>query len=253
MRYFALISTLPFFGLAYQAAANSLPINPEARLQVGANVGYTISAYDVENTTSILPQAFYDNNRLYLEGSEGGFYPYKSQKHHVRLGISYDGREFDPSDANTSALQQLDERQWSALFHASYMYITPVGGFKIKVAQDALNRHDGTAITVSHLSKFNQGNVTIYPVIGATWYDDKYNSYYYGVSQSESDKSGLTTQTINADISPFVSVAVNYKLNERMALFVNQKAEWLSGSQKDSQLVDGKVQATTRLGVNYTF
>lgn len=55
-----------------------------------------------------MPQAFYDNNRLYIEGSEAGYYPYKDAQNEWRLTASYDSRSFDPDDASTAALKGLD-------------------------------------------------------------------------------------------------------------------------------------------------
>ena len=235
------------------AHAGSLPVNPDARLQLGANATYTASAYDVDNEVSVLPQGFYDNNRWYLEGSEGGFYPYKDDTHHVRLGLSYDGRSFDPRDANQAALRQLDERQWSALAHASYMYISPVGAFKLKVATDALGRHEGTVVTASYLARFDKDNLTIYPSAGVIWANDNYNDYYYGMGSDESVRTGLKVQQIEAGVSPFVSAMATYRLSDHFSLFAHQNITWLSSEQKASQLVDGSVHSTSRLGLNYTF
>lgn len=55
------------------AHAQSLPVDPDARLSLGVNVGYTASAYKADNTVGFAPQGFYDNNRWYIEGGELGF------------------------------------------------------------------------------------------------------------------------------------------------------------------------------------
>ena len=86
------------------AHAQSLPVDPDARLSLGVNVGYTASAYKADNTVGFAPQGFYDNHRWYIEGGELGFYPYKDSKHHARIGVGYDGRSFDPDDADDEIL-----------------------------------------------------------------------------------------------------------------------------------------------------
>ena len=34
--------------------------------------------------------------------------------------------------------------------------------------------------------------ITIYPELGLRWYNDKYNNYYFGVSERESLRTGIT-------------------------------------------------------------
>ncbi|MDO5652411.1 MAG: MipA/OmpV family protein [Moraxella sp.] len=239
--------------LPISAMAGSLPIDNSARLSIGANVGYVASAYDTDNKVSILPQAFYDNNRLYLEGAEGGVYVYKDAQHQVRIGLTYDGRSFDPDDAKNDALKQLDERKTSVQAHASYMRITPIGGIKIKATTDISGRHDGSTLSLSHLSKFTHGKATLYPAFGLTWHSEDYNQYYYGVSVNEAQRSGIAAYQAKDGISPFVSATLNYDLTDKITLFGNQRVEWLSSSQKDSPMTDGSINSTTRLGLTYNF
>lgn len=249
-RFAASAFVLAFVSLT--AHAQSLPVDPDARLSLGVNVGYTASAYKTDKTVGFAPQGFYDNNRWYIEGGELGFYPYKDSKHHARIGVGYDGRSFDPDDADDE-IKGLDKRKASILAHASYMHITPIGGFKAKVATDVGGRHDGTAVTLSHVSRFNVDKFTIYPSFGATWRDKNYNNYYYGVTERESARTGVQAYQADDGISPFISAMVNYDMNDNIALFANQRFVWLSSAQKDSPMTEGSVESTTRLGVNYKF
>lgn len=241
------------FGAFCASYAQTLPVNPKAKLSLGANVGHQHSAYRTKSTTNILPHGFYDNNRWYIEGGEVGFYPHKGNKHHARIGISYDGRRFNPDDANDVSLKALDERKPSVLAQASYMHLTPIGGLKAKISADIGNRHHGTVVTLSHVSRFNMDRLTVYPSFGVAWYDKKYNNYYYGISERESERSGLKTYRAGDDITPFISAMANYDMNDKVALFANQRFEWLSSSQKNSPMVDDNIESTTRLGVSYKF
>lgn len=232
--------------------AQSLPIDDSARLKAGINIGSSANAYNTDANISIWPHAFYDNNRLYIEGAELGVYAYKDKQHQARIGLSYDGRSFDPDDAH-GALKQLDKRKDSVLAHASYMYVTPIGAFRTKIATDALGEHKGTTISLAHISRFQAGQATIYPSVGVTWYDDSYNNYYYGVSQSESSRSGIDEYQADSGITPFVSAMVDYKFNDDWSMFVNARNEWLSSKQKDSPLVDNSTNASIRAGLSYQF
>lgn len=240
-------------GLTTTAYAQSLPIDHDANLRLGVNATYNATAYHAKDPVFIMPQAFYDNNRWYIEGAEAGFYPYKDNKHHVRIGLTYDGQSFDPNHANAIELKQLNKRQWSALAHASYLYITPYGGLKAKAATDVLDRHDGQTVTLSHLSRFNKDAWTVYPEFGATWHSKDYNQYYYGILDAEALKTNHTAYQADSGWSPFVTATVNYQVTPKVSAFVNQRIEWLSNAQKNSPMTDNKIDSKTRLGLNYHF
>lgn len=237
---------------ALPAFAQSLPVDKDTKLSIGVNVGYADNGYHSDGNIVILPHAFYDNNRFYIEGGEGGAYLYKDSTHHLRLGVTHDGRSFDPEDS-PAPLSALDERKSSVLAHASYMLITPVGGFRLKAATDALGEHNGSSVSAAHVSRFKYGNSTIYPSFGVTWHDDKYNQHYYGVSLDESRRTGVPGYTAKADVSPFTAVMVNHKLSDHLSLLGYARAEWLSDTQKDSPMSEGSTNSVVRLGLTYDF
>lgn len=244
---------LAFLPLATINPDAQLPIDDQARLTLGINATYHDSAFGAKNDLTVMPQAFYGNNRWYIEGSEAGFYPYKDANNHVRVGLSYDGRNFNPKDAKTDSLKSLDKRQWSVAAHASYMRVTPYGGFKVKVTTDTLGRSDGQTVSLSHLSKFKKDKLTVYPEFGITWQNRRYNQYYYGLSAAESDRSGLPAYDARSGTSRFATVTASYQLTDQISLFGNQRFEWLSTAQKNSPLTDASMDSKTRLGVNYKF
>lgn len=235
--------------------AQSLPINPDAPLTAGVLATFSDSDYAVDNKIGVLPSISYDNNRLYVEGIEAGVYTYKDKKHWLRGGITYDSRHFDPNDAKTQTLKALDKRKASVNAHASYMYITPVGGFEIKAATDILDRSNAQTISLAHRSKFVLMNhqLTVYPKFGVTWHSDDYNEYYYGVSAKEATKTGLSPYQAQSGYSPFVSVSAKYQLNKRWGLFGSQRIDWLSSTQKNSPLTDDKIKTTTHFGATFQF
>lgn len=250
---FKSVMALALLPLASVSPDSQLPIDKDARLTLGVSATYNATAYKADNNISYFPVGSFDNNHLYIEGAEAGFYPYKDSNDQVRIGLSYDGREFRPDDADDAVMKNLDKRDWSVLAHASYMHITPYGGFKIKAATDVLSRHDGQTVSLSHLSKFNKDKLTIYPEIGAVWQSKDYNQYYYGVPADESTRTGIVQYDAKSGVMPFVAATATYKINDHFSVFGNQRVEWLSSTQKDSPLTDGSVDSKTRFGVNYTF
>lgn len=238
---------------AFAMLGDSLPTDPDAKLRLGAHVSYQYDAHQGNNGVGFAPQGFYDNNRWYIEGGEIGAYPYKTNVHHVRVGISHDGQNFDPKDA-PAQFHELDERKASAQALVSYMHVNPkIGGLKVKVATDALGRHHGTTVTLSHISRFSKDALTVYPSFGVTWQDKKYNNYYYGISTQESARTTLDAYQAKSGFSPFVSAMATYDLSQNFELFAHQRIDWLSSTQKQSPLTDGSLDSTTRLGINYKF
>lgn len=237
------LSCLPIFSFANES------------LTVGALATFGASDYAVDDKVSAVPLFLYDNGRIYAEGAEFGAYPLKNDKHWVRVGVSYDGRQFDPNDAKIATLRHLDERKSSINAHASYMYITPIGGFELKATTDILDKSDGQTLALAHRSRFHfYGNkLTIYPKFGVTWHSDDYNNYYYGVSSAESVHTGVRQYHAKSGISPFVSVSAKYRLYDKVGIFANQRVEWLSSTQKDSPLTDDNTKATTSIGMTYDF
>lgn len=255
MKISTITSFITFVLTGSVAFAQSLPIDPNASLTAGMLAVFNDSDYATDDKVGVLPLFLYDNNRLYIEGAEAGVYAYKDEKHWLRGGITYDGRHFDPSDAKTQTLKTLDKRKTSINAHASYMYITPVGGFELKASTDILDRSDAQTVSFAHRSKFVLMNdqLTIYPKFGVTWHSDDYNAYYYGVSAKEATKTGLSPYSAQSGYSPFVSVSAKYQFNKRWGLFGSQHMEWLSSAQKNSPLTDGKIKSTTRFGLTFQF
>lgn len=247
------LALLPFF--VSIAHAERLPVNPDAKLKIGANVSFNQSAYHQDNQVVIMPQAFYDNNLVYIEGSEAGVYAYKDAKNEWRATLGYESRHFDPKESPVSQLQGLDKRQWSAMLGSSYMRITPYGGFKIQAETDILNRNDGTIVKLAHLSRFKlmDNKVTIYPELGLQWHNKAYNQYYYGVSQVESNRTGTPVYQADSSVHPYFQISGSYQIKPNLSIFANQYLEYLSDKQKQSPLVDDRLESRTKIGFNYQF
>lgn len=234
--------------------AQSLPINPDARLKIGGHVSFNQSAYQQDSTTRIFPQAFYDNNRVYIEGAEAGYYPYKDSKNEWRLTVAYDGRSFDPANSE-GALQGLDKRDWSVMIGSSYMRITPYGGLKVHVETDVLGKSKGTTAKFAHLSRFKamDDKLTVYPELGFLVSNNKYNQYYYGVSQDESNRTGVSVHQTNSNVSPYFNISASYAVLPRLSIFGSQSIEYMTDAQKESPLVDSRFDNKTKIGFNFEF
>jgi outer membrane protein len=212
------------------------------------------SSYDLEESTEIkvLPGVFYDNNRVYARGAQAGVYLINDGSNQLAAYAELAGSEFEPEDA-TGALKGLDERKDSAAAGLSYMRLTPVGGFRAQYATDILDRSGGNIARLSYLGKISKNKLTVYPSVGFEYHDNDYNQYYYGVSDTESNRTGVDAYTANSSLNPFINVSANYDFNKRWAGFANQSVSYLPNEQYDSPMVDSRTDATTTLGLLYKF
>lgn len=243
-------------GLVFQQAqAQILPAKQDAKITAGVLASIRQSAYHTDDSVTAIPLFLYDNNRYYLEGSDAGFYPYKDNKHWVRVGINYDRLHFNPKDAKTSDLQGLDKSHASINTHISYMYISAIGGIEAKIATDVLGRSDGQTAHLAHRSKFDllDEKLTIYPKMGVVWHSKKYNDYYYGVSDQEAIRTNVRSYKAKDGVSPFISVSGEYKFTDKMGVFANVRHDWLSSAQKNSPMTDDKTETYFNVGLTYDF
>ncbi|WP_296243493.1 MULTISPECIES: MipA/OmpV family protein [unclassified Psychrobacter] len=233
---------------------NNLPTDQDAELSVGVNVIAVKSAYDLEDSTDIkvLPGVFYDNNRVYARGAQAGAYLINDGTNQLSAYAQLDGSEFDPDDA-TGALQGLDKRKSSAAAGLSYLRRTPIGGFRLQVATDVLDKSGGNTARLTYLAKITKNKLTVYPSIGFEYQDADYNNYYYGVNEQESAKTGVEAYESNNSLNPYINISANYDFNERWAGFANQSLSYLPNEQYDSPMVDSRTDATTTLGLLYKF
>lgn len=237
-----------------QEPVTTVPASAEDKtgISVGINVIAENSGYDIDDDVTILPSLFYDNGTFYARGSQFGGYLINDDKNELSGFIQPGGSQFDPDDAD-GALKELDERKWSGMAGVSYLRRTPIGGFRGQVATDITGHSEGTVARLTYLARLNPGKWTIYPSVGLEWANEDYNEYYYGVTQKESDKSGIKTYSPDSSISPYVSVNATYEINKDWDLFLGQSINYLSDEQHDSPMVDDRVGYRTTLGVLYKF
>ena len=249
----ATVAVLTTASMANAALFKNLPKDQNAELSVGVNVLYANTAYDTDkNQIRVLPGVFYDNNKVYARGASAGAYLINNSTNQLSAYAQLAGNSFDPDDAN-GALSGLDERKLSAAAGVTYLRRTPIGGFRAQVATDVLDRSGGNTGRLTYLAKISKNKLTVYPSVGFEYHDADYNSYYYGVSDEESARTGVTAYKSNSSLNPYVNVSANYDFSDKWAGFANQSVSYLANEQYDSPMVDSRVEATSTLGLLYKF
>ena len=239
--------------VAEQTANNS----PKKPFYKGVQIG--LSAYHVdagfakyEPETKIVPTVFYESQRMYVRGNQLGVNLIKSQDKELSAYVQTAGDPYNPKNSKSDH-QKLKKTNGSIMAGGSYLYVTRFGGLQAQMATEVAGNSGGSLAKLSYLAKFKQGGLTVVPSAGMTWYDKKYNKYYYGISQAESDATGLNVYQPNADFSPFVSVMATYDMDDNLSLFFNQNTSLHGNEQLNSPKVKDRTINATTVGLLYTF
>lgn len=223
----------------------------------GVQIG--VSAYHVdagfakyEPETKIVPTVFYESQRMYVRGNQLGVNLIKSQDKELSAYVQTAGDPYNPKNAESDH-QKLKKTNGSIMAGGSYLYVTRLGGLQAQMATEVAGNSGGSLAKLSYLAKFKQGGLTVVPSAGVTWYDKNYNNHYYGISQAESDATGLNAYQPNAGFSPFVSVMATYAMDDSLSLFLNQNTSIHGNEQLNSPKVKDRTISATTVGLLYTF
>lgn len=64
---------------------------------------------------------------------------------------------------------------------------------KASAAADVLDNSNGWVGELSVFHKMQIGRLSLTPALGVLYYDENFSDYYYGISESESRRSGLAS------------------------------------------------------------
>ncbi|MEG1348127.1 MAG: MipA/OmpV family protein, partial [Hafnia sp.] len=86
-----------------------------------------------------------------------------------------------------------------------------------------------------------------------TWNSANQNDYYFGVSGSESNRSGYKRYTADDSWNPYVELTARYQINSSWNAFFTGRYIRLSDEVKDSPMIDKSYSGLLWTGVTYTF
>ncbi|WP_392566592.1 MipA/OmpV family protein [Utexia brackfieldae] len=228
------------------AQASSFSIGAGALVDRSAYRGYDTKVYP-------LPVINYDNGYLFVRGSAAGLYAYKTESDQVALQVAYLPGRFKTSHTDDYALKQLNNRKLSFMAGASYSHRADWGNINLNVMTDVSGNSKGTIADLGYGYGLHFAQLYIEPKVGLEWQDHKYNNYYYGVSDSESARSGLNKYDADNGVNPYIAVNSYYKFSKNWQAFVLARYTYLSSQIKDSPMTDRSSAVLVGAGVTYRF
>lgn len=212
-----------------------------------------LSYQGVKRDVNIYPLIYYEGDRFYIEGDEAGVYFFKSEDHQLSLGVNYDWQSFTPKDSNNWQMKQLNKRKSSIMVNVDYTLVTPYGALSTELSTDILGRHKGITLDVGYTAMLEIKDVTLVPNLGITKYSGHYNNYYYGISDNEAKRSGLSPYKSKAGVNPYAELNLIYKAMPQWEMTMTGRYEHLSRQIKNSPMVNKKESMLLKLGILYQF
>lgn len=250
-----LLSIALMMGLINPAFANAnTNAQTKAKSRIGISYGMQKSPYKEgkKSYSSVLPAFMYDNGTIYARGNNMGVYLYNTEEDKIAVYGQMAGIEFEADEAD-GVYQNLDDKSISIMMGLSYLHLTPYGGLRTQIAKDVRGKSKGEIGKLTYLTRYQKDRLTLYPSVGIQYQSKKYNDYYYGITQAESQKTGLTQYEPKQSVSPYLGLSAIYDINPNWALFVNQDLRFLSSEEKDSPRVDKSHLYNASVGVFYQF
>lgn len=232
----------------------SLPSLAEDQLSVGGAIGYSQYVYkDYDNLVLPIPMVSYESDNFYVRGISAGYYLIKNKQHALALDVSYSPRQFDPDDTGNRQMKLLNRRHSTAMVGVRYRLSADWGQVNVASHIDALDESDGGVTADANYGyrfKWNQA-LSLTPAIGVEWHNDKFNRYYYGVSQREAVASGLTEFKSDSGFLPYVNLTASYQVNPELTTSLALRYTWEPSGVSDSPMVERDGIYSTYFTVTY--
>lgn len=236
--------SLPYSLATYAADAPS----------IGLGMGWSQSQYKgYGNIYYPLPNVTFDNDTFFIDNFTAGVYLYNDEVHELSVGLTYLPLEFKPSHSDNSQMKQLDKRRATLFAQIEYTLATNIGNFTANVSSDVLNESNSILINTSYTTLFTVNKLFIVPEIGFNWANKKHNNYYYGITETESQHSGLASYTAKSSFTPYIAVTGYYTINKHFTTYLGARVDRLTGDVKNSPMIEHSNIPSVFAGINYTF
>ncbi|MEJ4044433.1 MipA/OmpV family protein [Erwinia sp. SLM-02] len=249
MNHFKLTALAAFLPLYFAA-----PVAQANPLTLGASVIYSQSPYKSgQDRYYPVPIINYDGDSFYLNTLQAGYYLWKDSQDQFSLTVLGSPQNYDPDDADDGDMKSLNKRHMTMMAGFSYRHMADWGIVRTTLAGDVLDNSNGIIWDLTYLYRFEFGQFSLTPGIGALWNSSNQNQYYYGISSAESDRSGLNRYDADDSWSPYLELTGGWKISDSWNATVSGRYVRLGDEIKDSPMVDKSSQVLLWSGISYTF
>ncbi|MGL4860163.1 MAG: MipA/OmpV family protein, partial [Enterobacteriaceae bacterium] len=225
-----------------------------ADISLGVAGNMSLSPYKAKHADyTALPIFNYDNDIVYFAGAEGGVYLLNGEEHEITLKALYQGKQYDSSDGSGAAMRKLHDRRDTLMTGINYQYTAFFGALTAEVLADTLNHSKGVTASVSYINQLQFQEITLLPSLALNYHNGQQNRYFYGISASESARSGLRAYRPKQSISPAAALMVSYQMTPQWQSYLSSEAHFLPSTVRNSPMIDRDMSYSFTLGLNYHF
>ncbi|MEY8581583.1 MipA/OmpV family protein [Enterobacter roggenkampii] len=232
-----------------------LPLTVNAAdLSAGGALAVVDPAYRKTGTEILtVPLVNYEYGNFYLRSLNVGYYLFRDGENDLALNAGVGTLRFSPSDSDDSNMKTLDKRRLSVMSGITMNNRFRQGTLRTSVMTDISGNSGGTMADMTWLYPLHSGNLVVTPGFGLNWNDSQYNRYYYGITSSESRRSGMKQYSPGDSVTFSMELSVFYQVNKNWYLTSSVKATELSGTIRQSDMVGSGVATLFVAGAGYHF
>jgi outer membrane scaffolding protein for murein synthesis (MipA/OmpV family) len=218
---------------------------------IGLGGGIQTQPYaGVDRKAQALPILFFQNQYVRVMGLGVDLKLPDAGPVSFALRARYSGEGYAEDDS--PRLAGMASRHGGVWLGASARWRNDIATMFSEVSSDASGHSKGLQARLGIDKEFRLGRVSLTPGVSATWYDNKYVDYYYGVTSAEALASRAQyggRATVNTELS----LRSRYMLSPQSALTFEIGATRLGSGITDSPLVDRSTTAKVGVGYLYRF
>lgn len=224
---------------------------------VGVGAAYSPNVYKgTPSNRTVIPIVGYEGEHFFMRGFSAGYrLNPRGSVHNFVFRLIYDPRSYNASDSDDADMKLLDDRDATILGGMSYQLLTQVGMFETSVGSDIGSEHNGLYGEVAWRVPFRTPFWGLTPAVGYSYNNEKLNQHLYGVSKSESQRTGGNIEAFSPDAAGYYFIGLSGYLNVGDNVTFNGGVRYtnLEGDIEDSPILDGTESVIGNLGVTYTF
>lgn len=200
---------------------------------------------DFDQKTRVWPLLSFENRWLRVAGPGVEFKLGQAGPVALGLTLSYAGDGFDASDS--PVFQGMAERRASVWVGGRAAARTGLGLVSAEWQADAAGHSKGQKLKLGWQQRLPLGDWALTPRVGATWHDQRFVRYYYGVEAGEV-RAGRAPYRPGDAWTTEVGVRADLRLTPAHGLFADLGAVVYGDRFAASPLVDRRTVPSVRVG-----
>lgn len=230
-------------------------ITPVKAGRIGfAAAGYTSPFHG--DPDQLLPWPIIDVNTdyVFIKNFSAGVHVWREADQKLDAIIQYLPLHLNPSKNNSEQIKKLDRRRSTVLGGAAYQFFTDFGNIDMSVLGDVLDNSRSLIanVTYTYHAPLNREAV-LSPIIGIAWLSKQHSQYYYGVSASESQRTGLEIYRPRDNFSYHIGFDFDYYFNKNWSGHIDYRYFLLKDTVKPSPIIKHDYSHVLLLGISFNF